>query len=55
MSPFKIDWSDKDAVIRYAKTLGSGMTVFKLPERNNYNIKHTSTYRGAASAVVFKT
>ncbi|AXP07811.1 hypothetical protein SmphiM6_120 [Sinorhizobium phage phiM6] len=40
-SPFKIDWKDKDAVIAYAKTLGKGQTVFKHPDRDNYNITHT--------------
>jgi hypothetical protein len=40
-SPFKVDWSDRNAVIAYAKRLGSGMTVYKHPARNNYNITHT--------------
>jgi hypothetical protein len=37
-----IDWCSKDAVIAYAKRLGKGQTVFKVPDRPNYNITHTS-------------
>jgi hypothetical protein len=55
-SPFKVDWKDRDAVIAYARNLGPGMTVFKVPGRDNYNITHTSRperYKGAE--VVFQT
>ena len=34
-------WLDKDKVIRYAIKLGPGQTVFKHPDRDNYNITHT--------------
>ncbi len=37
-----MDWTDKNAVIAKAKTFGKGMTVFKHPDRNNYNVTHTS-------------
>lgn len=36
-----IDWCNKDSVIAYAKSLGAGMTVYKHPDRPNYNITHT--------------
>lgn len=38
---FGCDYTNKDAVIRLAKEMGKGMTVFKHPDRNNYNITHT--------------
>lgn len=38
----KVNWTDKDQVINYARNLGSGMTVYKHPSRKNYNITHTS-------------
>lgn len=37
-----IDWCDEVAVINYAKSLGRCMTVYKRPDRPNYNITHTS-------------
>lgn len=37
-----MDWGNEAAVIRYAETLGHGMTVIKRYDRNNYNIIHTS-------------
>lgn len=37
-----IDWTDKAAVIAYAKKMGKGLTVIKRPEQSNYNIIHTS-------------
>lgn len=40
-NPFKINWKDKDAVISYARKLGTGQTIFKHPSRDNYNITHT--------------
>lgn len=40
-NPFKVDWTDKNAVVDYAKRLGKGQTVFKHPSRRNYNITHT--------------
>lgn len=39
---FHVDYSNLDAVIAYAKTLGRGMTVKKHADRANYNICHTS-------------
>ena len=41
-SPFKVDWTDKDKVITYAKRLGKGMTVFKDYAQPTYGITHTS-------------
>ncbi len=41
-SPFKVDWTDKEKVIAYAKRLGKGMTVFKDYAQPNYGITHTS-------------
>ena len=38
----KIDWTNKDAVIAYAKRLGNGMTVKLTVGASNYNITHTS-------------
>lgn len=35
------DWCDRDKVMAYAKTLGTGLTVFRNRERPNYNIAHT--------------
>ena len=42
MSPFKVDYTDKAAVLKLAQNMGKGMTVYKHPARNNYNITHTS-------------
>lgn len=39
-SPLKIDWTDEQQVIQYAKKLGPGMVVFKHPESQNLNITH---------------
>lgn len=52
----KIDWNDKNVVIAYAKKLGKGMTVFKHPDRRNFNITHTEVpkrYEGCE--VVYQT
>jgi len=38
----QINWNDINQVIAYAKSLGNNQTVFKHPQRNNYNITHTS-------------
>ncbi|WP_292553383.1 hypothetical protein [Mesorhizobium sp.] len=37
----KIDWTNIVDVIGYARRLGPGQTVFKVPGRANYNITHT--------------
>lgn len=37
-----IDWCDEQSVVRYARTFKSRMTVYKHPDRSNYNITHTS-------------
>jgi hypothetical protein len=37
-----MDWKSLPQVKAYADRLGPGMTVFKLPSRQNYNITHTS-------------
>jgi len=37
-----VDYTDRAAVVAYAKRLGKGMTVYKHPERANFNITHTS-------------
>lgn len=39
-SPFRLDWTDLKAVIKYANRLGPGNVVVKYPDRNNYNITH---------------
>lgn len=36
------DYTNKDAAIALAKRLGRGMTVFKHPDRSNFNITHTN-------------
>jgi len=36
------DFSDKEQVIALARKLGRGMTVYKHPDRPNFNITHTS-------------
>lgn len=38
---FGCDYTDLNAVIRLAKAMGKGMTVFQHPGRPNYNITHT--------------
>lgn len=38
----KIDWTNKNQVIEYAKRLEGAHVVFKHPERDNYNITHLS-------------
>lgn len=40
-SPFNVDWDSLPAVMRYADELGKGQTVYKHPDRPNYNITHT--------------
>lgn len=37
----KYFWMDKESVIAYAKRLGKGQTVYKDPDRDNYNICFT--------------
>lgn len=37
-----VDWKDLNSVMRYAESLGRGMTVFKNKTRATYNITHTS-------------
>lgn len=37
-----VDYANRAAVIAYAKRLGKGMTVYKHPDRTNFNITHTS-------------
>jgi hypothetical protein len=37
-----VDWTNLEQVKAYARRLGKGMTVFKHPDRANYNITHTS-------------
>lgn len=38
----RVDFTNLDAVKECADRLGKGMSVIKYPERNNYNITHTS-------------
>jgi hypothetical protein len=56
-SPFAVDWSDKDAVIAYAKKLGEGMIVISNPmARNQFAIsfvEHSSRYE--PDQIVFTT
>lgn len=45
-------WQNKDKVISFAEEMGRGHTVFKHPDRNNYNICHTENeYRLDLSTV----
>lgn len=39
---FKADFTDLGHVIDLAKRLGKGYTVYKHPDRPNFNITHTS-------------
>ena len=51
-----MNWNNKEQVISNAKRLGKGMTVYKHPDRPNYNITHTSrTDRYHPSWVVFQS
>lgn len=42
MDIMKVDYTSRGAVIALAKSFGKGMTVFKHPDRANYNVTHTS-------------
>lgn len=46
-------WEDKDKVISFAKQMGKGQTVYKYPERSNYNICHTVNEYRLDLSVVF--
>lgn len=50
-----IDWCDKEQVIAYAKKLGTGMSVIKYPDRNNYNITHTERAVKLGVHIIYKT
>jgi len=39
---FSVDYTDREAVIKLAKSFGLGMTVYKHPDQSNYSITHTS-------------
>lgn len=39
---FGCDYTNLEQVIALADKMGRGMTVFKHPDRPNYNITHTS-------------
>lgn len=39
---FKLDWTDKSAVLDLAARLGNGMTVVKRYGRDTYSILHTA-------------
>lgn len=41
-SPFRVNWLDLEQVKEYARKLGRGQTVYKHPNRPNYNITHTA-------------
>lgn len=52
----KVDFNDKDAVIKVAQIFGPGQTVFRRPACLNYNITHTSrTDQYEKSWVVYQT
>lgn len=42
MSPFKVDYTDLEAVKAFARRMGGGMTVYQHPGRRNFNITHTT-------------
>ena len=50
-----VNWMNLDAVIAYAKTLGSGMAVIKHPGRANYNITHAGRALRADVKVLYTT
>jgi len=55
-NPFRVDWTNLEEVIAYAKGMGVGQTVFKHPDRDNYNITHTErTDRYRPEWVVYQT
>jgi hypothetical protein len=55
-SPFKINWTNKEAVIAYAKKLGPGQLVYKDPSRPNFNIMHSTRWKEINPAwVIFET
>ncbi len=39
---FNIDWTNLDAVKALANKFGPGMSVYKHPDRLNYNITHST-------------
>lgn len=39
-----VDWNSETSVLNYATQLGKGQTVFKHPDRPNYNITHTERW-----------
>lgn len=43
-SPFTVNWTCREDVIAYAKSLGRGQVVFKSPQRPNYNITHAERF-----------
>jgi hypothetical protein len=54
---FGIDWTNLEAVKKLADKFGSGMSVYKHPDRRNYNITHTSREkdREVEAFVVYRT
>jgi hypothetical protein len=40
--PFAVNYFSLEACKKYADELGKGQTVYKHPDRPNYNITHTS-------------
>jgi len=57
----RVNWNDKKSVVDYAiylSVLGSGcpQTVYKMPDRPNYNICHTENeHRISKDWIVFRT
>lgn len=55
------DWYNREEVISYARALGKGMTVYKHPSRDNYNITHSSRtdllsgYLAEGAVIVYET
>lgn len=44
-SPFAVNWSNFEDVCTYADKLGPGQLVYKHPDRNNYNITHSTRWK----------
>jgi hypothetical protein len=51
--PVRVDWKNLDDVIAYAQRLGPGMSVVHVPERDNFNIMHTSREHEKPNVVVW--
>lgn len=52
----EVNWRNKASVIKFAKTLGAGQVVIKVPWRPNYNITFAdATHRYRPQWVIHRT